>query len=762
MKKFLVLVAVLLVLLVGLLFAAGKGWLGSHEGPGIISDATVPDRLIEARAERQADTAERLTAPGDRQILFGDLHVHTTLSFDAFVSSLPLMNGEGSHPLADACDFARFCSALDFWSINDHAEASTPLRWQQTVESIRQCNAVSGTGTQPDTVAFLGWEWTQVGATPDEHYGHKNVIVKGLADGEIPARPINSGGVAVEALGGITVLSRAYLSAISPGRRQFNFSRYVEDTRRARNCPPDVPTNELPGDCRESAETPAELFEKLDAIDAETIVIPHGTTWGFYTPAGSTWDKQLTAAMHDPERQSLVEVFSGHGNSEEYRRFRAAVLNEEGQWVCPEPSEGYLPSCWRSGEIVRGRCLADGQPGEACDSRAAAARQDYVNSGIAGHLTVGGETGEDWLDAGQCRDCFLPSFNYRPGGAVQYMLALRNFTGDGPERFRFGIMASSDNHRARPGTGYKEFFRSGMGDATGPRDERVARAMLAPVGENESFSTAIDPGPTFGQPDNLARTGSEVREVSLSPFQLTESERQASFFMTGGLIATHAGGRDRDAIWDAMQRREVYGTSGTRILLWFDHDDGNGERRPMGSEFETDTAPTFVVRAAGSFKQNPGCPDHVGAALTPERLDYMCRGECYNPSDERKLISRIEVVRILPQTSPDDDIADLIEDPWRTHVCEPDPHGCAFTFTDNEYPELARDAVYYVRAIESPSLAVNAGNVRCEYDENGECISVNLCHAGYKGDAGDDCLAPVEERAWSSPIFVDWPASDPP
>ena len=37
-----------------------------------------------------------------------------------------MYNGRGPHPVSDACDYARFCSALDFWVISDHAEASTP------------------------------------------------------------------------------------------------------------------------------------------------------------------------------------------------------------------------------------------------------------------------------------------------------------------------------------------------------------------------------------------------------------------------------------------------------------------------------------------------------------------------------------------------------------------------------------------------------------------------------------------------------------
>ena len=136
----------------------------------------MPDAVVETRTRKQTLAADALGVEQPKQILFGDLHVHTTFSLDAFLWSLPIFQGEGAHPVGDACDYARFCSGLDFWSINDHAESSTPEHWQETKEMIRQCNAVTGDVENPDVVAFLGWEWSQVGRTPENHFGHKNVI----------------------------------------------------------------------------------------------------------------------------------------------------------------------------------------------------------------------------------------------------------------------------------------------------------------------------------------------------------------------------------------------------------------------------------------------------------------------------------------------------------------------------------------------------------------------------------------------------------
>ncbi len=741
------LLAIVVVLLLGgiaVLYAAGRGVGVATPHAGEAKARAIATEVIEERAARVREAADALGVLRPKQILFGDLHVHTTFSFDAFQMSLPMAGGDGAYPVSDACDFARHCAALDFWSINDHALALSERRWSETVDSIRQCNAMAD-ADEPDLVTYLGWEWTQVGTTPANHWGHKNVILRDLDDAQIPARPISAGipsGVPqTSAAPGTLTLG---IAAFLPGGGR-EFAEYMSELGDIVDCASGVPVRDLPTNCREVAPTPSVLFDKLDDWGHASMVIPHGTTWGFYTPLGSSWDKQLTSEQHDPARQTLVEVFSGHGNSEEYRSFEEVHFDDDGNPSCPEPTEAYLPSCWRAGEIITERCEAEGA--DDCDERALIARQNYVEAFFnGGFRTVPGTTLQDWQDSGQCRDCATPSFNYRPKSSVQYMMALGRADAEGdPMRFQFGFIASSDNHSARPGTGYKEFSRGEFTEA------RFRNFLDTPLGE-------------LPEEEPAAHSVSRAEfDPNASTFAFFETERQSSFFMNGGLAAVHSSGRDRDAIWDAMERKEVYGTSGPRMLLWFDllnppsTASARSRSLPMGSAVSLGTSPIFQARAVGSFEQKPGCPADASEALTPEQLARLCQGECYHPSDQRRIISRIEVVRVRPQTDENEQVVGLVEDPWKVFPCQADPAGCVATFTDEQYTTAARDAVYYVRAIEAPSLAVQADPLGCTRDEEtGRCVEVSPC---VERPWADDCLAETEERAWSSPIYLSQPGS---
>lgn len=717
----------------GLLFLTGLGlWVvlggGNLHPSGEITAVPLDRGTLRARDEAQQTVADDL----ETRVLFGDLHVHSTLSVDAFQWSLPLMGGDGVHPPADACDFARFCSQLDFYAMTDHAEALTPRTWEMVRDSVRQCDAVDAESEQPDLVAFTGFEWTQIGTTPETHFGHRNVIFKDLADSRLPVRPIAAPGLASQAfsdvrtlLANISIPFRAF-----PNQQPYNdVTAHVAEIARLSMCPAGGASPTLPPDCREIAETPEQLFQKLDEWGFDAMVIPHGTTWGLYTPPGYVYDKQLQARHDNPKWQQLIEVFSGHGNAEEYRTFHAVERGTDGL-ICPEPSADFEPCCWRAGEIIRSRC--DKPLSKECDARVAAARQNYLRVGVAGHLTLPGTDVSEWGNCGQCTDCFNPSFEYRPGGSVQYILARGSFEDPkAPRHSTLGFIASSDNHSARPGTGYKELARRKMTEARGPTTEQWRDVLFgrpAKTTESEALS-----------PEDV---------LSIPPFRRVWLERQASFFLTGGLVAVHAKERTRDSIWQALFDRRVYGTSGDRILLWFDLMNAGEERAPMGSQLEFDGTPRFRVRAAGAFVQLPGCADEVSEALGAERIERICAGECYHPSDERRRISRIEVVRIGRQLKESEAIDELIEDPWLTIPCPAGAVVCEVEFEDPWYASAGRELIYYVRAIQEATPAVNAGLLRCD---GGQC---EPCYGDYRTPFDDDCLAMNQERAWSSPIYL--------
>ncbi len=707
---------------------------GQPEQPGEIAGERLPEPVLAARAQAQADAVAGLdlvegVARPSQQILFGDLHTHTTYSGDAATWSLPMVAGDGAHPPADACDFARYCAGLDFFGITDHAETSTPERWRETVASLRACDARAGDPAGPDLVAFLGFEWSQAGRTPKTHYGHRNVLLRSLRDGEIPARPIAApldfvadvfeppSPVLAPALG---LLDLRHFSAYA------DFGRRQRETAAVALCPQGVASTALPSDCRELAATPRELFEKLDPWGADALVIPTGMGDGRYAPPGASWDAALADGQTDPARQMLLEVYAGHGSSEQYRDRSEVVYDAEGAAACPEPTFEYTPCCWQAGEIVRRRCA---DPASApCAALVAEARRNAAEAGILYHQTLPGTTLRDWGECGQCRECSLPTFGFRPEASLQAALARPGV--------RFGVIASGGSHSARPGAGYKQRERRRTTDAVGPADAGWAARLYGSPRAPEARSTPR----------------SDFRSSQLL-FQILHAERATSFLSSGGLVAVHASGRDRDSIWRALRRGEVYGTSGPRILLWFDLVNG-AVPLPMGSDVALDEIPRFRVRAVGSQQEQAGCADHAHAGLPAARLEHLCRSECHHPGAARRRITRVEIVRIRTQADPGEPLASLVEDPWVALDCDAEPAGCVIELQDPDWAAQPRETVYYARAIEEPAPTINAGNLRCEYDDDLRCVQVHPCYADYRTPEGDDCLAPAEPRAWSSPIRV--------
>ena len=433
-----------------------------------------------------------------------------------------------------------------------HHAARTGARRSSRSASATRWRAIPA---NPDTVAFLGWEWTQVGTTPADHYGHKNVVLARHRRGAHPDAP-DRRARAPPRRGRSPLRARA-ARRCSTGGRLHDFARYLAERAAVPVCDPDVHVRELPADCIESAATPEVLFHKLDEWGHEAMVIPHGTTWGFYTPPGSAWDKQLAGRSTIPSGRRWSRSTRATATPRSTATGARSSSTPRARRICPEPRPDYLPTCWRAGEIIRARCQAAGaERGGVRAPRASRRARTRPRAGWPAHRTVPGARGADWLDAGQCRDCLKPAFNYRPGGSAQYMLALGNFDDAGALR---AASASASSARATTTTrGRARATRSShrrgiteslgtVGRASGP----IARMLQPPLEE---------PTPRVAPLHGRAAPASRSSRPSGRP----RSSRPAgsSRCTPRAAIATRSGRRSSAS--------EVYGTSGQRILLWFD------------------------------------------------------------------------------------------------------------------------------------------------------------------------------------------------
>lgn len=260
-----------------LLLAASAACAGPHKSTGALSDkgadfanAKVDSAGTVTASARPAELMKtlRTQTTDNEQILFGDLHVHSTVSWDAFVFSLPVFGGTGAHPPAEACDFARYCSSLDFFALTDHAETLTPRQWGESKKVLRQCSAVGKNHDDGDLITFTGFEWTQAGTTAENHYGHRNVIFRDQDEEHLPKRAISPMPPYFDP--DLTVLKTMHEPRVG------SYVAMMQELSKVPVCPPGVDTKSLPDNCFEVALTPQDLSRKLDQWGYDALVIPHG------------------------------------------------------------------------------------------------------------------------------------------------------------------------------------------------------------------------------------------------------------------------------------------------------------------------------------------------------------------------------------------------------------------------------------------------------------------------------------------------------
>ena len=221
-------------------------------------------------------------------------------------------------------------------------------------------------------------------------------------------------------------------------------------------------------------------------------------------------------------------------------------------------------------------------------------------------------------------------------------------------------------------------------------------------------------------------------------------------FNPGGLAVVWAEQNTRDALFDAMKRRETYGTSGPRIVLRFfggwdypttlcDSADlaaqGYAAGVPMGGHLPNSNpdgkAPTFVIQAM----KDPGTESQPGTPL--QRVEII-KGWVSNGE------AKTQVFQVAgdPDNGASVDIAS----------CTPQGAGADTLCTTWTDPSFDPDspAFYYVRVLENPTCrwhtyTCNQAGVLCDGVEPVPDALAGCCDSRYPKT--------IQERAWSSPIW---------
>jgi hypothetical protein len=223
-------------------------------------------------------------------------------------------------------------------------------------------------------------------------------------------------------------------------------------------------------------------------------------------------------------------------------------------------------------------------------------------------------------------------------------------------------------------------------------------------------------------------------------------------FNPGGLAVLWAEENSRDALFDAMRRREAYGTSGPRMTVrffggWSYPDDLCGDAAfaakgyaggvPMGGELSspppegrTHRAPRFAVWAL----RDPGAN---GAPSAPLQRIQIVKGWVEGGGARE----RVYDVAGDPHGGASLDLASCTPAPGPEQLCS--------VWTDPEFDDAA-PAFYYARVVENPSCRWNTWACNAHHVDCADPASVPRELA-----ACCDPAVPksIQERAWTSPIW---------
>ena len=655
-------------------FAALLLWLGVIP-TAACQNASSPTKTDSSkRAATARETAAAAVAPTCpqhtplRRAFFGDLHVHTAASADAY--AFETLNGP-----EEAYAFARgglitlpgpagsgdgrslrLARPLDFAAVTDHAEwfAELPL-----------ClDARSPLGKTEPCRAFRGEQATA--APPEQVHMQRLFDFLGAS-----RRPPTLCDAAPEACKKARASTWAQMRAAAERwNAPCDFTSFVayewSQTDRGINLHRNVIFRgaAVPERATSSVEapSPSELWNALerDCLDAGTgcdvLAIPHNANLSngvMFMPRPPEDDSALSQARRRARMEPLLEIYQVKGDSE-----------------CRNGMHGVV-----------------GAVDEFCDFEKIFPLEPAPEDCMEG-------TGEGGMSRRGC----ISRRNF-----ARYVLAegMRERQRLGVNPFELGFLAATDTHNAIPGAVSEANYLGALG---------VTDASI---------------------PQRLATPRERPKDWAGQPVPLRDSP--------GGLAGIWAEENSRGALFDAMRRREAFGTSGPRIrprfFGSFDYPGDLCER--------SDWVATGYARGV-PMGGNLSAPPSAGAA--PVFVASATR----DPERSGNSLERIQIVKVWldDEGATRQQVIDIAGGDTGADVdpvtCQPRGAGAdtlCGVWRDPDF-DPARDASYYARVLETPSCRWSARQcLRLPDEERPAACS----------DPG--LPSRLRERAWTSPIW---------
>ena len=603
----------------------------------------------------------------ERNAYFGDLHIHTRYSFDAYVFGTVATPDDAyryakGHPLDHPSGYTmQLREPLDFYAVTDHAmfmglvqesaDTSSAFSEYPVAEPLHNINADDNMGQMSlpqRSAAFAQFVPNTLG---------------GLLDGSIDAEiaravtastwldSVRAADVAYVP-GHFTTFAAYEYTTSSDDRGNLHRNVIFRDTDRL----PAIPFSRL------HSQNPEGLWDWMDGLrdqGIESLAIPHnpngsnGQMFKLVDWAGDPMDDEYSTQRM--RNEPLVEMTQVKGTSDTH-----PTLSKNDEWA--------------DFEIA---------PYRVATKLYSEPKGSYV------------------------REAYLNGLKFQAEGAVN--------------PYRFGLVGASDTHTGAISQDEETYSsKAGMLDGTAERRGSIPAGFTAKL-----FAQWFDP--------------TMLTEVDGRTYMATSS---FEYWSASGLAAVWAEENTRESIYAAFRRKETFATSGPRIMLRFfaSHelddaglDDSDLVSRAyddgahMGGELQAgDASPTFLAWAVAEADRTP-----------LQRLQvikgWLDDGE---PREQVYDVACSDGLQVDPTTHRCPDNAAKVNMADCSVSVDAGAVELKTLWVDPDY-NPTQEAFYYVRALENPS---------CRWS------TWDAIQAGV--EPRSDLPATIQERAWSSPIWV--------